>query len=403
MTEHEVRFEGAHGELAGVLHEPPGAHRGHALFAHCFTCSKDVRAARTIARALAARGIATLRFDFAGLGQSEGDFAATTFASDVDDLVAAAAFLAERAHPGEGETKAPELLVGHSLGGAAVLAAAHRLPQVRAIATIGAPAEPAHVTRLFEDQLERIDSEGRAEVTIAGRTFSVRKSFVDDLRARDQPECIASLGRPLLVFHAPFDNTVGIENARWIFEAAKHPKTFVSLDDADHLLTRQADGEYVAEVLSAWASRYLPELPDGAEGEVRVEGAGSFLQQVVAGGHRFLADEPRRVGGTDLGPTPYGLLLASLGACTSMTLRMYADRKEWPLEEVDVVLRHERVHQKDCEGCDEKPKKLERITRVVTIRGDLDDEQRARLMEIADRCPVHRTLTGELEIVTVRA
>ncbi|MEC7519909.1 MAG: bifunctional alpha/beta hydrolase/OsmC family protein [Myxococcota bacterium] len=392
--EQRIRFPGADGQtLAAVLQRPPGPLRGCALFAHCFTCGKDLRAVRALSGALAERGIATLRFDFTGLGESEGDFADTTFSSNLDDLIAAASWLEETLEP-------PTLLIGHSLGGAAVLAAAHRLPSVKAIATIGAPADPAHVRKLFAHAEDEIDAAGEAEVEIAGRRFRIKKRFLDDLAEQCSAERIRALGRALLIFHAPLDAIVGIDNARLIYEAAKHPKSFVSLDDADHLLSRAADARYVAEVLSAWAGRYVREAPPTEEGVVVVEGRQTLRQHVQAGPHGLVADEPRRLGGTDTGPTPYDLLLAALGACTSMTLRLYADRKKLSLDAVRVTLRHDRHHATDCEGCEESPKLVDRIRRVIELEGDLDAAQRARLLEIADKCPVHRTLENEIRIET---
>ncbi|MEQ9073797.1 MAG: alpha/beta fold hydrolase [Sandaracinaceae bacterium] len=391
-NEERIDFPGADGQrLAATLDRPPGPLRGCALFAHCFTCGKDLRAAHTLSEALAERGIATMRFDFTGLGESEGDFGETTFSSNLDDLVAAATWLEE--HHG-----APSLLVGHSLGGAAVLAAAHRLPSVKAVATIGAPADPAHVAGLFAHATDEIQAKGEAEVDIAGRRFRVTKQLLDDLAEQCAPSRIRALGRALLIFHAPLDAIVGVDSARLIYEAAKHPKSFVSLDDADHLLSRAADARYVAEVLAAWASRYVDEPPASEEGEVVVEGGRGLRQHIQAGPHGLAADEPRRLGGTDTGPTPYDLLLAALGACTSMTLRMYADRKSWPLKAVKVTLEHDRHHATDCEGCEDQPKLVDRIRRVIEVDGELDDAQRARLLEIADKCPVHRTLHNEIRI-----
>lgn len=392
-----VTFPGATGAtLAGRLDRPPGEARAWALFAHCFTCGKDLAAARRIGDALAARGYGVLRFDFTGLGQSEGEFAETTFSGDVADLVAAADYL--RQHE-----QAPTLLIGHSLGGAAVLAAAGRIAEVEAVATIGAPFEPAHVRHLIERSAPDLEAQGQATVQIGGRPFQLKAEFLRDLEDQDQPARIAKLERALLVLHAPGDQIVGIDEARKIYQAAKHPKSFVSLDDADHLLSRERDARYAAEVIAAWGARYLPDgVEPEPEGQVRVEGGPrGFAQSVQAGRHSLRADEPERVGGSDTGPAPYELLLASLGACTSMTLRMYADRKKWPLEGVEVKLQHAKIHAKDCEDCETKEGRVDRIERVVTIRGDaLDAEQRQRLLEIADRCPVHRTLEGEIKILT---
>lgn len=390
--EHELTFPGSQGApLAAVLHRPPGRLRGCALFAHCFTCSKDLRAAREIAFRLASHGFAMLRFDFTGLGASGGDFSATTFSSNVEDLVAAASFLTAEVEP-------PTLLVGHSLGGAAVLAAAGRLDSVRAVATIGAPADPAHVAQLFADQACDIERDGHAEVSLAGRTFRIRKEFLEDLERHASAEAIGKLRKALLLFHSPQDTVVGIDNARRIYEAARHPKSFVSLDGADHLLSRPADARYVADVLSAWATRYLPMVEDDLDhDEVHLEARRSLLNRVRAGRHELLADEPVDLGGTDLGPAPYPYLLTALGACSSMTLRLYADRKGWPLAAVRVSLRHRR----------DKPEgggpPVTVLTRRIALEGDLDAAQRARLMEIADRCPVHRTLTGEIRIETSEA
>ena len=404
----EVRFTGDRGQqLVGRLHRPRGVARAHALFAHCFTCSKDIKAAVTISTALAEKGIGTLRFDFTGLGESEGDFADSTFSANVGDLVAAAAYL-------ETSGQAPSLLIGHSLGGAAALAAAGRIESVTAVATIGAPFEPNHVRRLIEGAAPGIEAElatgDDATVVLAGRSFRIRGDFLADLERHCNASAIRKLGRALLIFHAPEDSVVDIEQARRIYEAARHPKSFVSLSGADHMLRRSADARYVADVLSAWASRYVtaesepaatpPDSPDH-EREVLVRGTdGAFLQTIRVGGHLLTADEPRSVGGDDAGPTPYELLLAGLGACTSMTMHMYARRKAWPLREVEVALSHARVHAKDCADCDSGEGMVSAISRTIAMTGDLSDDQRSRLMEIADRCPVHRTLEGEIKIRT---
>jgi len=397
-----ITFPNAQGQqLAARLDSPPGQTRAFALFAHCFTCSKDVFAASRISRALAERGFAVLRFDFTGLGASEGEFANTNFSSNMHDLVAAADYLREH-------HDAPRLLIGHSLGGAAVLAAAERIREAVAVATIGAPADPAHVAHLLADARAEIEARGEAEVVLGGRAFRVQKQFLEDIAGQRLSDQVSRLKRALLIFHAPRDEVVGIDNAGAIFQAARHPKSFVSLDDADHLLTRREDAVYVAEVLAAWASRYLPPVAEiaprlkAAEGEVVVAetGQGRFAQIIQAGRHTLHADEPEGVGGDDTGPGPYDLVLAGLGACTSMTLRMYAERKGLPLESVLVRLRHDKVHAKDCADCETRDGKIDEITRELTVTGDLDDEQRQRLLEIADKCPVHRTLTSEIKIRT---
>ncbi|MFK7740900.1 MAG: alpha/beta fold hydrolase [Planctomycetota bacterium] len=398
---HRVEFANGRGQtLAGRLELPPAEPRAFALFAHCFTCGKDVAAATRISRALAAKGFGVLRFDFTGLGNSGGDFANENFSSNVDDLVAAAEWLG-RAH------QTPRLLVGHSLGGAAVLVGAARLPDIEAVVTIGAPAHPEHVTHLLEGELEQIRRDGQARVSLAGRPFTIQSQFLEDLEQQDVRGRLKDLGKATLILHSPEDELVSIEQARRIYAQLPHPKSFVSLDDADHLLTRRKDSQYVADVISSWAQRYLPDFdhPDTEPGVVRITGRGdSFTQLCTAGRHDWLADEPRKVGGEDLGPTPYDLLLAALGTCTSMTLGMYARHKKLALDRVTVELRHDRVHAEDCEGF-EAPDgasdgKVDRITRVLHIEGELDAAQRQRLVEIADRCPVHKTLHGEIRVET---
>ncbi|HEX6197298.1 MAG TPA: alpha/beta fold hydrolase [Jiangellaceae bacterium] len=389
-------------ELAGRLDLPAGPPRAVALFAHCFTCGKDVIAASRIARALTDLDIAVFRFDFTGLGESDGEFANATFSSNVADLVRAADHLRRT-------LAAPGLLVGHSLGGAAVIAAADQIPEVQAVVTISAPADPTHVTDLFTEDRERIEEEGQATVQIGGRPFPVRREFLDDISAQPQGERLRRLDAALLVMHAPTDKIVGIDNAREIFDNARHPKSFVSLDDADHLLSRRGDAAYAATVIGAWADRYLPARPESPQGEdvepgtVVVAETGPLSQRIQAGRHIMVADEPTSAGGEDTGPTPYGLLLAALGACTSMTVRMYANRKEWPLESTTVTLKHSRIHAADCADCETREGRLDHVERVIQLDGDLDDEQRARLIEIANKCPVHRTLRSEVVIDTVAA
>jgi putative redox protein len=401
MTIERFTFPGHAGDaLAARLDMPEGPHLATALFAHCFTCGKDITAARRVAGRLAAMGIAVLRFDFTGLGHSDGEFANTTFSSNVDDLVRAAQSLSDRGMP-------PSLLIGHSLGGAAVLKAASQIDSVKAVATIGAPFDPEHVTHNFGDALKRIATEGEAEVTLAGRPFRIGQGFVDDVNGTSLEPVISKLGKALLVMHAPRDETVGIENATRIFLAAQHPKSFVTLDNADHLVSHPADAEYAAEVISAWAGRYLdfriPAPPPGApEGIVRVSEAdpNGFLQDVNSGPkHHTLADEPMAYGGTNQGMTPYGFLSAGLGACTSMTIRMYARRKGWPLDHVSVDVSHDKVHAQDAETS--KAVRIDKFRREIRLEGDLNDEQRQRLMEIADKCPVHRTLETGATVETI--
>lgn len=402
MRTEAVRFPNAEGHLlSGRLDLPLLPPVAYAIFAHCFTCGKNTKAATHIARALNAAGFGVLRFDFTGLGESEGEFGATGFSANVADLVAAAGFL-EREHV------APALLVGHSLGGAAVLHAAASIAAVKAVATIGAPFDPAHVRQLLGDAAAIAEREGSAPLTLASGTFRITKRFVEELSAVDSSETIRALRRPLLVLHSPVDATVGVDNAAAIFQAALHPKSFVSLDHADHLLTDAADARFAGEVIAAWAARYalrataaraLPEL-QSAQVVARTAADEGFLTDVNAGGHALLADEPEAAGGTGRGPSPYDLLVGALGACTSMTLQLYARRKGWPLDAATVRLTHGKVHARDCADCETKDGHIDTIERTIELTGALDDDQRAKLLEIADKCPVHRTLHGEIKVRT---
>jgi uncharacterized OsmC-like protein/alpha/beta superfamily hydrolase len=392
----KVEFPGATGAMLAARLDLPAEPRAFALFAHCFTCGKDIFAASRIAEGLAARDIAVLRFDFTGIGSSEGEFANTNFSSNVGDLVAAADYLRQKHGP-------PSMLIGHSLGGAAVLAAAPQVPDATTVVTIGAPASAAHVTHNFAANLADLVAKGTAEVTLAGRTFTITKQFLDDLAGQNFLDDLAKMRKALLVCHAPQDEYVGIENASAIFTAARHPKSFLSLDTADHLLRRRSDGIYVADVIATWASRYLavgeqrPALPDGVV-EVSETRGGHLVQRIRAGRHLLVADEPVAVGGEDAGPGPYDYLLAALGACTSMTMRLYAERKGISADRFSIRLSHRRIHAEDCTDCDTKDGDIGEITRDITIAGDVTGAERARLMEIADRCPVHQTLSHEIKI-----
>ena len=379
--------------IVGVIERPQATPRGWAIVAHCFSCGQDGLAAVRLSRALARSGVGVLRFDFAGAGDRDAQVADASFAADVQDLIAASGAM-------EAAGMTPNLLVGHSLGGLAVLAAAEHLPQVRAIATIGAPADAAHVlTHVSEEDLKRIESEGEAEVTLGGRPYRIGQSFVDDVRTRSPLDAVSRLKRALLVMHAPLDEVVSIDNASAIFVAARHPKSFISLDDADHLLTRQTDADYVAGVIACWASRYLPALePDltGDEGNlagvlVEETGGGAYQARVRVGAHTFLADEPASLGGLGSGPSPFELVSAGLGACSVMTMRMYAERKGWPLERATVRVVHAKRR-------DQTPADV--FKRAITLEGPLDEAQRARLLEMADRCPVDLMLVRGAEVET---
>ncbi len=393
----KIEFPSQGQNLAGLLETPDRAIRAYVLFAHCFTCGKDVAAASRISRFLVQHGFAVFRFDFTGLGNSDGDFSNTNFSSNTEDLLSAANFLGQH-------YQAPQLLIGHSLGGAAVLAMAAKIPEVKAVVTIGAPFEASHVIHNFNAHLDTIEQNGFATVSLGTREFTIKKQFIDDLRSQST-EHIQRLNKALLVLHSPIDLIVDIADAEKIYKAAKHPKSFVSLDTADHLLSKPQDSEYVAQTISGWASRYIPEEKISnhniTKGHVLVaELDHKFQQQVFSDNHHWYADEPTQVGGKNSGPDPYEHLLAALGACTAMTIRMYADHKKMPLEHVEVYLSHERNYLEDAGHTTEQDRNMELLIRKVQLMGPLSDSEKTRLMEIAERCPVHRTLHRNPQVVT---
>lgn len=404
MPRIKASFQNKEGEtLAGLLETPDGDIKAYAVFAHCFTCSKDIAAASRITRGLAQKGVAVLRFDFTGLGNSDGDFANTNFSSNLQDLIEAATYLEEN-------YAAPTLIIGHSLGGAAVLAAAHSISSIKAVVTIGAPATAHHVEHLFCGAKNEINEKEQATVDLAGRKFTIKKQFLDDINSYNDTEHISKLGKALLVFHSPVDDTVSIDEAAKIYSAARHPKSFISLDKADHLLSRREDSEYVCEVIASWATRYLDlgdakeekssgTAPAVAAGQVVItEQNKKFTRGVYTEKHQLTADEPLSFGGSELGPNPYEYLLGGLGACTSMTIRMYANRKKLNLDNVEITLNHSRIHVNDCDECESKEGFADRIDKVIKLEGDLSADERQRLLEIADLCPVHKTLHNEIII-----
>ncbi len=401
MNTRKIEFKNADGLcLTGRLAMPPDRHpHNYAIFAHCFTCTKNLSAARNISNALAMEGFGVLRFDFTGLGESEGDFSNTDFSANVADLSAAATYLKEH-------YQAPALLIGHSLGGTAAILAAAEIPSVRAVATLGAPSDPGHVSHLLQSSLEDIRRNGSARVRIAGRDFTIKKQFLDDLQAHSLPEVTRKLGRALLILHSPQDSIVGISNAEQLYRAARHPKSFVSLDGADHLLAEGIDSRYAGKVIGTWAIRYVknPEvttLETDHQVVARLDSNDRFTTFMKVGNHYLTADEPSEFGGMDFGPSPYDLLSASLSACTSMTLQMYARRKGWPLESVETHTSYRKEHVLDCEACEEgASSKIDTFTREIRLTGSLDDAQKKRLLEIADRCPVHRTLHSQTLVRT---
>uniref|UniRef100_C6E703 OsmC family protein n=1 Tax=Geobacter sp. (strain M21) TaxID=443144 RepID=C6E703_GEOSM len=404
MNTKKVSFPNSRGEQLAARLELPDDEQpvAYAIFAHCFTCTKNLKAVVNITRAMSSKRIAVLRFDFTGLGESEGDFSRTTFSSELSDLVSAARFL-------EQEYAAPKILVGHSLGGAAVLAAAGEIPSAQGIATIAAPFTPAHLRHLLGESAQRIEREGEATVHLGGSDFTIRKSLLDDLEAHRPEEFLDRLKAALLVMHSPGDRIVGIDNASRIFEAARFPKSFISLGEADHLLTDPADSRYAGEVIATWASRYLPPAENAQEVPLREPadnrltartGAQGFRTEIFANGFSMVADEPLQYGGSNEGPSPYEYVMAGLGACTTMTLQMYARRKGWPLRDALVRLSHHKIHAEDCRECETREGRIDMFSREIELFGELDESQRQRLLEIAEKCPVHRSLSGEIRIDT---
>lgn len=399
MNYKKIKFKNSEGlELSGYLELPLNSHpHSYVLFAHCFTCNKNYFAVKNIARALSAQGYGVLRFDFSGLGESDGEFAETTFSGNVEDLIAAAAYL-------ESEYQAPEMLIGHSLGGAAVIFAAAKLPSVKGVVTIAAPSSPVHVKHLLKSNLEEIEEKGVAEVNVGGRNFTIKKNFLEDINMHDLTEFAKDLEKAFLIMHSPQDRVVEISNAEALYRNVKHPKSFVSLDGADHLLTNNKDSEYAGKVIASWASRYL-EIPEEKELSTKHQvvanlGQEGYTTQLRTGKHYFTADEPKSFGGEDFGPSPYELLSAGLAACTSMTIQMYARRKKWPLENVETHVNHNKSHAEDCENCERNTAKIDVFEREIVLQGNLDKDQQQKLLEIADKCPVHRTLSKQVKITT---
>ena len=396
----DVKFKNKNGDLLTGFLDLPTTQNAHnyVLFAHCFTCNKNFLAVRNISRALTSKGFGVLRFDFTGLGESEGDFADSNFSGNVEDLLSAALFLEEN-------YEAPTLLIGHSLGGAAVIFAANELAYVQAIATIGTPADLTHVTHLIKDDITKINSQGSARVNIGGRSFNIKKQFLDDLETRELSSVLSKLNKSILILHSPQDSTVEIKNAEKLYVAAKHPKSFISLDGADHLLSRRVDSTYVGELIGSWAVRYIP-IPEAftLKSDFKVLaslGEEGFTTNIKAGRHNLIADEPLSFGGNDFGPTPYDFLSAGLASCTSMTIQMYARRKKWHVGTVETHVEHSKSHAIDCEECERSSAKIDTFNRRISITGDLDETQMARLLQIADKCPVHKTLDDKVQINTV--
>lgn len=401
MKANNIKFQNKEGAYLYAKIDLPADQKpiSFALFAHCFTCSKSLAAVRNISQSLTGAGFGVLRFDFTGLGESEGDFANTNFSSNIRDIESAASYLQEN-------FSAPSLLIGHSLGGAAVLYAAAQIESVKAVATVGAPADPEHVTQLISNGIDDINSKGFAEISIGGRPFTIKKQFIDDLKAVDMPTVLHNLRKAVLIAHSPQDNIVGVENAAAIFKAARHPKSFISLDGADHLLSKSKDSLYVGALIANWAKRYIS-FEEAKKPKTHLQVVASlqhedkFTTQIKAGKHFFMADEPESYGGQDFGPSPYDFVSSGLASCTAMTIRMYADQKKWKVDEVNVHIEHSKVHAEDCGACENaNSAKIDRFTRVVELIGELDESQRLRLLEIANKCPVHKTLLSSIDIKT---
>ncbi len=400
MQTTKVAFKNPDGQnLSGRLELPADQQPHHfALFAHCFTCNKNLGAVRNISRALTSQGFGVLRFDFTGLGESEGDFEDTNFSGNVEDLVAAATFLKDK-------YQAPSLIIGHSLGGAAAIFAAEQIDSIQAVATVGAPSNPGHVQHLLHDGIDDILTKGVSNVNIGGRTFTIKKQFIDDLNTKSLPDVVKELRKPILVLHSPQDTTVGIKNAEEIYVAAHHPKSFISLDGADHLMSAKKDSLYVGQVIAGWSSRYIL-FPENEQLRTKhnvvasLDGDEGFTTKMKVGNHYMLADEPERVGGKDLGPTPYELVAAGLSACTAMTIQMYAKRKGWPIDNVEVHTSYGKDYAQDCEDCDENSAKIDTFTREIKLVSQLDEKQIQRVLQIADKCPVHKTLHNDTQVIT---
>jgi len=399
MKSKKIAFKNSNGiELSGKLELPIETHpKAYAIFAHCFTCNKNLTAVKNISRALTSHGFGVLRFDFTGLGESDGDFSNTNFSSNIKDLE-------DVAHYMEKEWQAPKLLIGHSLGGAAVIFASKSISSIQAVATIGAPASPQHVQHLFANSIEEIETKGNANVEIGGRAFPISKQFIDDISQKNMAEIVKTLRKPILLLHSPQDDVVGVNNAAEIYSNAIHPKSFISLDGADHLLSKKEDSLYSGHVIAQWATKYVNLKSENIlnttkQVVVRI-GAQELTTDILAAGHKLTADEPEKVGGNNFGPSPYDYLLSSLGSCTAMTLRLYADRKKWDLEEVVVHLSHGKDYVQDCEDSDEPKAKIDRIEKSIQLKGNLDEKQRGKLLEIADKCPVHKTLYNSIHVKT---
>jgi len=400
MNLQKVTFQNKEGQnLVGRLELPIDQHpHNFAIFAHCFTCNKNLSAVKNIGKALTSKGFAVLRFDFTGLGESEGDFADTNFSGNVEDLIAASDYLKEN-------HQAPTLLVGHSLGGAAVIFAASEIESIKAVATIGAPSSPNHVTHLLKSGIDEINTSGKAVVNLSGRDFTIKKQFIEDIQNKSLPDTAKKLRKPLIVLHSPQDTTVGIKNAEEIYVAAHHPKSFVSLDGADHLLMNRQDSAYAGEVIAGWAQRYV-EIPNESNLKSKhqvvasLDAEDGFTTTMKVGNHAMTADEPTSFGGNDFGPSPYELVSAGLSACTAMTVQMYVRRKGWPLENIEVHTSYSKTHAEDCENCEENSAKIDTFHREIKLTGDLDEKQIARILQIADKCPVHKTLHNETQVIT---
>ncbi len=400
MSLQKITFQNKEGQtLVGRLELPVDQHpHNFVIFAHCFTCNKNLLAVKNIGKALTSSGFAVLRFDFTGLGESDGDFADTNFSGNVSDLIAAAEHL-------EKNFKAPTLIIGHSLGGAAALFAAAEIGSVKAVATIGAPSNPKHVQHLFKSNLAEIEKSGKAIVNLSGRDFTIKKQFLDDLEHKSLPNVVEGLRKPLLILHSPQDDTVGIKNAEEIYVAARHPKSFVSLDGADHLLMRKEDSQYVGKVIAGWSQRYVS-IPKNNSLKTKHQVVASlgiedgFTTNMKVGSHFMIADEPKDFGGNDYGPSPYELVSAGLSACTAMTIQMYTKRKGWKVDLVEVHTSYAKSHAEDCENCETDNAKIDTFHREITLAGDLDEKQKIRILQIADKCPVHKTLHSKTQVIT---